>query len=134
MTPKMQRALWTGLVLTIAVSAAPLATAQTAGEQWEYQGTMEMMGMKMPMPPSKMCQKPDTAKTPTMQENCKVSDVQTKGNTTTFKVQCGPPQPMEGTATTTVTGDSLNATYKMKMPDGEMTYNLSGKKTGTCTP
>jgi hypothetical protein len=114
-------------------NASPLA-AQAAGEQWEYTGTMEMMGMKMPMPPTKMCQKPDEAKTPPVQSNCTVSDVKVQGNTTSFKMMCGPPERMEGSGTTTRTADRLETTYRMKSADGEMTYNMSGKKTGACTP
>ncbi len=125
---------WTALALTAAVlTAGPLA-AQTTGEQWEYTGTMEMMGMKMPMPPTKMCQKPDAAQTPPMQSNCKVSDVQVQGNTTSFKILCGPPEPMEGSGKTTRTADRLETTYRMKSADGEMVYNMSGKKTGACQP
>ena len=125
---------WTALALTASImSAAPLA-AQATGEQWEYTGTMEMMGMKMPMPPAKMCQKPDAAQTPPMQSNCKVSDVQVQGNTTSFKMMCGPPEAMEGSGKTTRTADRLDTTYRMKSADGEMVYTMSGKKTGACTP
>ena len=35
------------------VSLQPVQAAEV-GEQWEYSGTMDMMGMKMPMPPSKV--------------------------------------------------------------------------------
>ena len=125
---------WTVLTLMVAVlTAGPLA-AQAAGEQWEYTGTMEMMGMKMPLPPAKMCQKPDAAQTPPVQNNCKVSDVQKQGNTTSFKILCGPPEPMEGSGKTTRTGDRLDFTYRLKSADGEMVTNMSGKKTGACTP
>lgn len=134
MTRKIQRVIWIGLSVTAAIFTASSLAAQTAGEQWEYQGTMEMMGMKMPIPPSKQCQRPDAAKTPPVQNNCKLSDVQVRGNTTSYKIQCGPPQPMEGSGQTVSTGDRLDATYKMKMAEGEMTYVMTGKKTGSCTP
>lgn len=134
MTRKHHRAIWTGCSLTVAVFAASPLAAQTVGEQWEYQGTMEMMGMKMPIPPSKVCQKPDAARTPPVQNNCTISDVQTNGNVTTYKVLCGPPQPMEGSGTTTGTGDRRDVTQKMKMAEGEITYVMTGKKTGSCTP
>lgn len=125
---------WAALALTaLVLTAGPLA-AQTTGEQWEYTGTMEMMGMKMPIPPAKLCQKPDEAKMPPVQSNCKVSDVQVRGNTTSFKMLCGPPEPMEGSGTTTRTADRIETTYRMKSADGEMVYNMSGKKTGACQP
>ena len=125
----------TGLaVMTVALlTAGPLA-AQGTGEQWEYTGTMEMMGMKMPMPPTKLCQKPNAAQTPPVQSNCTVSDVQVQGNTTSFKILCGPPEPMEGSGKATRTADRLDTTYRMKNADGEMLYTMSGKRTGSCQP
>ena len=121
------------LITATVMTAGPLA-AQSTGEQWEYTGTMEMMGMKMPMPPTKLCQKPDAAQTPPVQNNCKVSDVQVQGNTTSFKILCGPPEPMEGSGKTTRTADRLDTSYRLKSADGEMVYNMSGKKTGSCQP
>ena len=121
------------LALTAALATAPLA-AQPAGEEWEYQGSMDMMGMKMPLPPVKRCEKPDQDKTPPVNNNCTVSDVQTQGNTTRFKIKCGPPEPMEGSGTTTRTNETLEASYTLKTADAEMIYTMAGKKLGPCTP
>ena len=134
MTRKTHSARLIVLGMTAALMTAGPLAAQSAGEMWEYTGTMEMMGMKMPLPPTKMCQKPDAAKTPPVQNNCKVSDVQVKGNTTSYKILCGPPEPMEGTGSSTTTADKIDFTYRLKSPDGEMVTNMSGKKTGTCAP
>ena len=123
----------TALVLSMGMITAALA-AQHAGEEWEYQGNMEMMGMKMPLPPVKRCEKPDAGKTPPVENNCTVSDVQTQGNTTSFKIKCGPPEPMEGSGTTTRTNDTLDASYTLKTADAEMVYTMTGKKLGPCTP
>ena len=121
------------LILAATFATVPLA-AQPAGEEWEYQGNIDMMGMKMPLPPTKRCEKPDADKTPPVESNCKVSDVQTQGNTTRFKIKCGPPEPMEGSGMTTRTNDTLDANYTLKTADAEMVYSLSGKKLGACTP
>lgn len=123
----------TALALTASLATAPL-TAAPAGEEWEYQGSMGMMGMKMPLPPVKRCEKPDADKTPPVDSNCKVSDVQTQGNTTRFKIKCGPPEPMEGSGTTTRTNDTLDASYTLKTAEAEMVYTMTGKKLGPCTP
>lgn len=123
----------TALILAATFATAPFA-AQPAGEEWEYQGNMDMMGMKMPLPPTRRCEKPDADKAPPVESNCKVSDVQTQGNTTRFKIQCGPPEPMEGSGTTTRTNDTLDASYTLKTADAEMVYTMTGKKLGPCTP
>jgi hypothetical protein len=119
------------LMLTAILAGARLA-AQPAGEEWEYQGVMQMMGMKMPLPATKICQQAEQDMTPPMESNCTVSDVLTEGNTTSFTMQCGPPNPMEGSGTTTRTGDSLESLYTLKSAEGEMTITSTGKKLGSC--
>jgi hypothetical protein len=123
----------TALILTATFATAPLA-AQPTGEEWEYQGNMDMMGMKMPLPPTKRCEKPEADKTPPVESNCTVSDIKTSGNTTRYKIKCGPPEPMEGNGTTTRTDDRVDMSYKLKTAGGEMVYTMSGKKLGPCTP
>ena len=119
-----------GMLFTAAV------VAQQPGEQWQYQGNMEMMGMKMPVPMSTVCQPPDQKDiTPPVEKdsNCKVDDVSTQGNTTTFKMSCGEPTPMEGSGTATRTNDTLEINYAMKSDQGEMKFMMTGKKLGDCT-
>jgi len=74
------------------------------------------------------------AAAPPMQKNCKVTDVKVRGNTTSFKMECGPPQPMQGTGEMTRTGDRMEGHYTMKSPEGEMVMTTLGRKLGTCTP
>ena len=73
-------------------------------------------------------------KTPPVESNCKISDVQTQGDTTRFKILCGPPQPMEGSGTTTRKDDRVDMSYKLKTADGEMAFTMNGKKLGSCVP
>lgn len=119
------------LALTLLASAPLLA--QQSGEEWEYQGSMNMMGMSMPIPATKRCQLPEQNKTPPMDSTCQVSDIQTQGDTTTFKVRCSDPEPMEGSGTTTLTSDHLDSSYTLKLAEGEMTFSVTGKKLGACT-
>ena len=119
------------LMLAAALGSARLA-AQGAGEEWEYQGSMEMMGMQMPIPATKVCQQPMQDMTPPVEGNCQVTDVRTEGTTTSFKMQCGPPNPMEGSGTTTRTGDSIESRYTLKSAEGEMTFATTGRKLGDC--
>lgn len=122
--------------LIIMLTGMPLA-AQQPGEQWEYQGNMEMMGMKMPVPPTKVCQQADRKEiTPPVDKssNCKFEDVHIQGNTTSFKMICGDPTPMEGSGTATRDGDKLDMNYIMKSEQGEMKFAMTGTKLGECTP
>lgn len=122
--------------LLLSISAITSTVAQQAGEQWQYQGNMEMMGMKMPVPASTVCQPADQKDmTPPVEKdsNCKVDDVSTQGNTTTFKMSCGDPNPMEGTGSATRTDDTLEMNYALKSAEGEMKFMMTGKKLGDCT-
>jgi hypothetical protein len=121
------------LALTIMLASLPLV-AQTAGAEWEYQGNMDMMGMKMPIPPTKRCQNPaEENNTPPVDSNCEVKDVMTEGNTTSFKIVCGEPDPMEGSGTTTHTDDKVDVTYTMSAEGAVMAFTMTGKKLGACT-
>ncbi len=131
---------WTrfiGITVVLLASAGMNANslaADPADEQWEYQGSMEMMGMKMPIPPTTRCEKPTQERTPPVDANCTFSEVEVKGDTTSFKVRCGPPEPMEGSGTTTRTADRLDAKYTLQSEEGKMTFVMSGKKLGPCKP
>jgi hypothetical protein len=123
--------LYTVLVLTATLASAPLF-AQPAGEQWEYQGTMNMMGMKMPIPLTQRCENPELDRTPPVDSNCTISDVTTEGNLTSFTMHCGDPNPMEGSGTTLRTGDQLESNYTVKTAEGEVSFSMTGKKLGAC--
>jgi hypothetical protein len=125
---------WTTALLLSAGTITATFAAEPAGEEWEYQGRMEMMGMKMPMPVTKRCEKPGQDQTPPVQDNCTVSDIHTQGNTTSFKIHCGAPEPMDGSGTTTRSSDRLEASYTMKTDEAEMVYSMTGKKLGACAP
>ncbi len=122
------------VVAGIALAAGSAWAQKPAGESWDFSGTMKMDGMSMPIPPHKSCVKPDEAVAPPVEKNCKTTDMKVSGNTTSFKVVCGPPEPMTGTAKVTRTADTLEGTYTMKSSDGEMTMVFNGKKLGNCTP
>jgi hypothetical protein len=122
------------LVAAFAVSSAVPALAQPAGESWEMSTTMQMQGMTMPMPPNRICLKTGEAAPPPAEKNCKTTNVTVSGNTTSFKVVCGPPEPMEGSGEMTRKGDRMEGRYIMKSKDGEMTMLMSGRKVGACTP
>lgn len=127
------RMLRAALLLGAWVIAVP-AHAQTAGESWEYTGSMEMAGMKMPIPPTRACALPSETGAPPVDPRCKIIDFKASGNKTTFQVVCGPPDPMQGSGESTRTGDRIDSRYRLKSSEGEVVMTLSGRKVGTCTP
>lgn len=124
--------LCTALILTSTLATAPLF-AQQAGEEWEFQGNMDMMGMKMPIPATKRCQNPaEENNTPPVEGNCEVKDVVTEGNTTSFNMVCGEPNPMEGSGTTTRSDDKVDVDYTMSSEGTVLSFTMTGKKLGAC--
>lgn len=121
------------ILILAAILTIPALVAQTTGEEWEYQGNMQMMGMSMPIPLTKVCQEVNQEMTPPVDGNCEVNDIQAQGNITSFKMHCGPPEPMEGSGTTTRTNDRIEMKYTMRSEAGEMNFNMSGRKLGSCT-
>ena len=122
------------LAVAAVLTSASGSVQSGAGEAWEFSGTITMEGMNMAMPPYKGCMRPDEAAAPPVDKNCKMSNMKTTGNTTSFNVQCGPSDPMTGTAKITRTGDKIDGSYMMKSADGDMKMVFSGRKTGACTP
>lgn len=126
-----------GCVAIMALAAlvgAPCAVAQPTGEEWDYALTMEMEGMKMPLPSSKVCVRPDEGNTPPMDKNCKLKDRKVSGNTTTFHIVCGPPEPGELKGQFTRKGDRVEGRYTMTQGSDTMTVVAVGRKLGACDP
>jgi hypothetical protein len=121
--------------LLAAAACAGLAAAAMAatGEQWEYTQTMEMGGMKMPMPPMKVCTRPGKDVVPPADKRCQLTDLRTSGDRTQWKVVCTGPNAMEGSGEATRKGDRLDAVMHMKSKEGEMTMTSLGRRLGPCT-
>lgn len=120
------------IVLAIGFSFVVSSSQAATGEEWEYQGSMDMMGFKMPIKPVKACQEKDAPSAPPMEDNCKISDLRQEGNTSYFSFVCTGADAGSGTGTTTVTGTTLQSRYTLKTPDGDGTVTLNGKKIGDC--
>jgi hypothetical protein len=114
-----------GLLTTGAAFAAP-------GEEWSYTGDMEMMGMKVPIPASKVCEDPKQPRTPPMEGNCTFSNVQAKGNTTSFDFACAAPDKSSGSGKVTLAGNKTNARYTMDAEGTRGVVTLTGTKVGAC--
>ena len=103
-------------------------------EAWEISSKMEMQGMAMPAQTQKAClAKTDPKGMPPEQDkNCKVTDHKVSGNKTTVKMQCSGKEPMTAELETTSSATAFSSIMKMKMKDGSMTVNSSGKLIGRC--
>jgi hypothetical protein len=117
----------------IAVSFGSEA-ASIGGETWEYNMTVEVAGMKMPMPSSKVCVRPEEGYTPPVDKNCQLKEHEIKGETTTFTITCGAPEPGELKGEFTRKGDSIEGVYSMTQEGESMTVTTIGRKLGECDP
>jgi Protein of unknown function (DUF3617) len=121
-------ALMSGLLSTAAFAAT--------GEYWEVTSNMEMPGMPFAMPPTtqKVCIAKDKQKDPAKtsgDKDCKVTDVKTVGNKTTWKARCD-----HNGEITTGSGEQINTAnayhgkVKLNGQGMNMTMSYSGKRIG----
>jgi len=117
------------------LALAPLpAAAQPNGEQWEYSMAIDMGGMKMPLPATKVCTRPDEGNTPPVEKHCQLKEHKVSGATTNFRIVCGPPEPGEMKGQFTRKGDRVEGRYTMKQGGETMTVISNGRKLGMCDP
>lgn len=131
-------------LVPILMLSLPAASA-LADEQWEITTAVEMTGMPMAMsmPPTttKVCVPPGEQSREKLvssgDKNCKVSNFRTSGNSSSFHIECGPPNKMSGDGQVSWSGDSYKGSLKARSTmegmtmDMKITYN--GRKTGACT-
>jgi hypothetical protein len=117
------------------------ATAQAApGEYWEVTSKMEMPGMPFAMPATtqKVCIPKDGEKDPgktSGDKDCKMTDVKTVGNKTTWKARCDRDgEVMTGVGEQTTTSGAYQGKIKLSgKSEGQamnMTMAYSGKRVG----
>ncbi|MCS7101768.1 MAG: DUF3617 domain-containing protein [Burkholderiaceae bacterium] len=125
---------FTGISLVFGAAVAPIAVAQPKGEEWEYALTMQMEGMKMPLPPSRVCLRPDEGHAPETEKHCTFKERKVSGATTTFHIVCGPPDPGEVKGSYTRKGDRVEGRYTIKRGANTMTVQADGRRLGRCDP
>jgi len=107
---------------------------------WEIATRTEMAGMSMPGQTSQVCirkgRNVGEASVP-KQDNCKVTEMKTIGNKTTFAMECQGQEPMSMRGETTATPTSFDTRMSMKGTkkgsDIDMTMTSIGKRLGACT-
>ncbi|HEX4886348.1 MAG TPA: DUF3617 family protein [Casimicrobiaceae bacterium] len=109
---------------------------------WDITMKMEMPGMPMAMPATtqQMCIKKNRGGADLVPKNdsdCRMTDVKTAGNKTTYTMVCTGDTPMTGKGEITSTPTSYDGRMWMKSTkrgeEFEMTQVYSGRKVGTCT-
>ena len=130
------------LVLTVAgLALAPLALAQGGSDElWDMTTRMEMAGMPGGGQSftNQVCMKKGQTQPDRMSQdrNCKVADMRTVGNKTTWRIECAGRDPVTGEGEVTRTRDSMNGRMRMQGKRGnesfDMTTVMSGRLVGTC--
>lgn len=116
-------------LLSFAASAAP-------GEYWEITTKMEMPGMPFAMPGTtmKVCIPKGGEKDPeksTGDKDCKMSDVKTVGNKTTWKMRCNHDgKIMTGSGEQITKTNAYDIKMRISSEDGDMNMSTSGKHIG----
>jgi hypothetical protein len=127
-------------ILAILVGLSSAAAIAAPGEYWEVTTKMEMPGMPFAMPPTtqKVCipkgSENDPGKT-TGDKDCKMTDMKTLGNKTTWKMRCdrdGEVMTGSGEQTTSPNGyqGKMQMSGKSGGHDMSMTSAFSGKRLG----
>lgn len=110
-----------------------LASHAATGEQWEYTQQMDMMGMKMPMPAVKVCEKPNKEFQAPIEPRCQAEVVKKTGARVEWKMKCGAPEPMEGKGWSERKGDQVTSEMHLHSANGDMDVKATGRKLGACT-
>lgn len=128
------------VILAMLFGLSSAAAYAAPGEYWEVTSTMEMPGMPFAMPPTtqKVCipkgGENDPAKT-SGDKDCKMTDVKTVGNKTTWKARCdrdGEVMTGVGEQTTSAKGyqGKMRFSGKSGGQDVDMAMAFSGKRLG----
>ncbi len=133
---------WVALVGALNPAAV---LAAGSDELWEVTSRTDMKGMPVSVPPTTMriCVPKGKANDPqqSMGNNqqdskCKVTDVKTAGNKTTWKMHCEPPNEVNSTGEMTFSADRYHQVVKtvsnMSGHRMEMNQVVDGKRVGTC--
>ncbi len=126
-------------ILSIMVLPATIFAADTMRDgKWELITTMEMPGMPMKMPPSKVehCYTKedvkDQKKAISTDKNCTVTDFKQSGSKVTWKMKCTGKNSGDFSGETVFKGDSYDSTMKMVTQGHTMYMKVKAKRIGNC--
>jgi hypothetical protein len=128
------------LCAALGIAAAGGAVAQGGPDElWNMSTRMEMAGMPGQSFTSQVCMKKGQTQPDKMSQdkNCKVAELRTVGNKTTWKIECAGRDPMTCEGEMARTRDSMDGRMRMQGKRGnesfDMTTVISGKLAGGCT-
>ena len=130
-------------IAVVVLSALLIPAAGFAGETmregyWELTTTMEMPGLPMMVPPTKVkhCYTKedvkDQKKTISTDKNCTVTDLKQSGNKVTWKMTCTGENSGVFTGETVYKSDAYDSTMKMQTQGQTMNMKVKGKRLGNC--
>jgi hypothetical protein len=134
----MKKIVINAVMFTLVLPATILAADTMREGKWELITTMEMQGMPMKMPPTKIehCYTKedvkDQKKAITTDKNCTVTDLKQSGNKVTWKMKCTGKTPGDFSGETVFKGDSYNSIMKMVAEGQTMNMNVKAKRLGNC--
>ncbi len=105
---------------------------------WELTSTMEMPGMPMKMPPTKVkhCYTKedvkDQKKSISTDKNCTVTDLKQSGNKVTWKMKCTGQNAGVFSGETVYKTDAYDSTMKMQTEGQTMNMKIKAKRLGNC--
>ena len=130
-------------IVIAVLSALVIPAASFAGDTmregyWELTTTMEMPGLPMKVPPTKVkhCYTKedvkDQKKTITTDKNCTVTDLKQSGNKVTWKMTCTGKNAGVFTGETVYKTDAYDSTMKMQTQGQTMNMKVKAKRLGNC--
>jgi hypothetical protein len=126
------------LLSTLAFPVACFAADTMRDGYWELITTMDMPGMPMKMPPTKMkhCYTKEDVKdqknTVSTDKNCTVTDYKLSGNKATWKMKCTGKNAGDFSGETIFKGDAYDSTMKMQTQGHTMNMKIQAKRIGNC--
>ena len=126
------------ILSALALPATSFAVDTMRDGFWEMITTMEMPGMPMSMPPTKITHcytkedVKDQKKTITTDKNCTVTDIKQSGNKVTWKMKCTGENAGVFSGETVYKRDAYDSTMKMQSHGQTMNMKVKAKRLGNC--
>ena len=130
--------IFIAVLSTLALSSTCFAANNMRDGYWELITTMDMPGMPMKIPPTKVnhCYSKedvkDQKKTISRDKNCTVTDLKQSGNKVTWKMKCTGKNAGDFSGETVYTGDAFDSTMNMQTHGRTMNMKVKAKRVGDC--
>jgi hypothetical protein len=126
------------ILFALVLPAACFAADTMRAGYWELVTTMDMPGMPVKIPPTKIkhCYSKedvkDQKKTITTDKNCTVTDLKQSGNKVTWQMKCTGKNAGTFSGETIFKGDAYDSNMKMQSQGQSMSMKVNAKRIGEC--